>query len=507
MGELRQNIRNDNTICLCQICYNMNYSEQAEALVSSEGIVVILQVIQQSLKYINEFGPPSDQRDTFIASIREQMEHFAENLWRSQDGSLVSQPQSLENEVRKIYHQMQTSQVLKDFVMRRFCASQLRIANGEELQMDPVDLKDKLTAEFEEKIGTCKDQFKELIQKMREKKDQEIERLNTEHDQETQAVEERWRLNLEEVSKQKEELELANQRHIEELQEKDLEYAEMQERLTQEKAQVVINNADLNSKIGDLEAKLEESSAQLAKLETENIDLKTTCDKLKEDSFKLLTEGKCLVDNKNNIILDLSDQMQVDFLHQNSDKRLPDCNELKVDSLPEREPEIFSIMTDMFPSKVRRLDLNCKNSANLQLEEFIDKITCLSYKISEALFLYNFNVKAEDMNTIFESFKEKKCIAFCNCVIDIKDIPDFEDSLKGTKIKTLNFAKSGQKAKSNWSEHPERLENLIKGLANCEDLKTSLEIIYLTKCGLSETKVKEIQDQNGLGNLVLKLSL
>jgi hypothetical protein len=69
------------------------------------------------------------------------------------------------------------------------------------------------------------------------------------------------------------------------------------------------------------------------------------------------------------------------------------------------------------------------------------------------------------------------------------------------KISLLSFYNAGYKNKFNhWDEHPERVENIIKGIKG-SGLRDSLQKLDVKECKIGKEEVQKMLDKHGLASI------
>ncbi|CAI2361016.1 unnamed protein product [Moneuplotes crassus] len=510
----------------CQICSNLNYPE-AEPLVESEGIVVIFKIIRQVIKYCTQI--PSEQIKALAVELDQELSILGDKLWKSKDGSLTKQPRSMEKELNMLYYsQLQCSPVLSEYLMNRFCETQLKIANGEDPEIEIINLEHRLNTEWEQRLEDCKRDYKAIIDLVIERKDKEIERIQNENEQSIQALHERWRTELEEVSKENDaELERAGEIHIQQLTFKDHQYFQMEQRLTSENSDLIAEIQELEREIDNVSKELETFTRRLAcrdsqlaklgsiqnknydeiiKLRTLNFQLRKSYDKLYLFSYKKITGKDVLIDKEQNIDIDFSNKKMRQFVRKYSEFKLPDCKYISLRNLLPEDPDFMQSLADIFPSRANKLYLNWNNKETLPIKDYIPQIISLSSSISEELVLMYFSIPTLCLSLIFKYYCSTSQSSLCGPISSLTfyrcrlltDTPvDFSTSLATSQLSNLIFIECGDSQFSNWCSAPQRFTYLVKGFKNCYVFKRNLREIDFGQGYLSKTKAKKLFNEVG----------
>ncbi|CAI2361258.1 unnamed protein product [Moneuplotes crassus] len=508
----------DLCLFLCQICSNVSYAKEAEDLVEPEGIATILNIIRQAMKYTQESEEITEQLDTLAVYLTEQVSRIEDKLWKTAYGNLTYQPESFEEQAKQLYHQMQSSPDLIEFLMKRFCESQLKIVNGDDPEMEIINLKRQLNSQWEKRLQDCLKDYRTLAFKALQKKDDEIERIQNDHEQALQNLQERLDQSLQVCTQKDEEMQRAALKHAEELAKKDQEYIQMQDELTQKNVLLGNENAELKRKIEVKDKEIKDSSLNISKLKTQITDYEssslsqnTSTTQLKPQNFQgndkylelyqfaytFLTGKETLLDSQNNISLDFSHNQVRRFVRKYSNFKLPDCNTLICQCLVEDDPELMESFANIFPLNVKNLHFNINRAEILELEDFIGYIGIFSSFVTEELHLYNFNVKIRDMKTVLSKNKQLDTIGFRDSDLNFQSCPNFQKPLHGSNLKNLDFTGSGSVPRSDWGNYSASLNYLIKGLQKSPEFRNTPIQIHFSSRELENTEIASTLRQNG----------
>ncbi|CAI2387051.1 unnamed protein product [Moneuplotes crassus] len=199
-------------------------------------------------------------------------------------------------------------------------------------------------------------------------------------------------------------------------------------------------------------------------------------------AFKESLKGK---DMEILLYLNYLNKEELRFL-ENLKKKIPDLKCLKIANCEYEDLKtVNSFLKSYFPDKVGSFYFNDESSLS-PIEECMEELIKISSKVSEDLFLYNFSMSQEQLETLISLNKNKRKLGFIRCKIKIFSVPDFGDSLEGSTLELLDLTGCGHENLSDWEDNDTHFENLVKGLAQSEDMKKNLENISVENCELPQ---------------------
>ena len=94
------------------------------------------------------------------------------------------------------------------------------------------------------------------------------------------------------------------------------------------------------------------------------------------------------------------------------------------------------------------------------------------------------NISSKEFSTILKAVSHCKCVGFSWCNIESETELNFSN-IKEWKIKKLDLESCGALENGNWSQHPERFENIVIGISKWNSLKKSLTHLIIDSWGVS----------------------
>jgi hypothetical protein len=129
----------------------------------------------------------------------------------------------------------------------------------------------------------------------------------------------------------------------------------------------------------------------------------------------------------------------------------------------------------------------------------MDSLNKLLPTITKEIYFQFFDFSKTDLEEVV-----KASSACDRLVLDCGNFKaDQEFDFKGPnyKISLLSFYDAGYANKFNhWDEHPERVENIIKGIKR-SGLRHSLQMLDVNKCKIGKEEVQKMLDKHGLASI------
>ena len=110
-------------------------------------------------------------------------------------------------------------------------------------------------------------------------------------------------------------------------------------------------------------------------------------------------------------------------------------------------------------------------------------------------------VSGDEFWSIISAAKSIKKISFQWWEITTDSKWSFSD-MEEWQIMTINFYRSGLASFSNWTEYPERLENIVYGIWKCSELRNCLEELLMHSWGLTKDQISKIQNKYKLKSIL-----
>ncbi|CAI2362686.1 unnamed protein product [Moneuplotes crassus] len=214
--------------------------------------------------------------------------------------------------------------------------------------------------------------------------------------------------------------------------------------------------------------------------------------------YKLIT-GKSLTLKKIDLRLGLKCAEDVEFIRKIRGHIIPNIPKLVIKNAHIDIRLVKEFLYSFFPAKVGRFHFNHQGEM-INYDEFADIILDINPKISEGLFLYKFDLGQFQLESFFKLSTRVLNVGLCFCKLELDLVPNFQYSLKYSKVQTINLDECGLPEFCDWQNHPKDL-NLIEGLSCIKNLRKNPIEIYLNKCGMSHSQVRETLDKFGLDSM------
>ncbi|CAI2360650.1 unnamed protein product [Moneuplotes crassus] len=174
-----------------------------------------------------------------------------------------------------------------------------------------------------------------------------------------------------------------------------------------------------------------------------------------------------------------------------------------INSLLEESSIVKDFLQFYFPKNLDGLNFNDNSILSDELDEYANQLVEVSSRVGIEVRIANFKISQENLIALLSAYKHKRSFTFDSCILDLSSVPCFLGALKGCLIQELYLTGCGHCSRSDWAEQPSQIENLVAGLAQEEDLKESLKVIGLEKCGIEQEKAEQIVKENGLEDVIV----
>ena len=132
---------------------------------------------------------------------------------------------------------------------------------------------------------------------------------------------------------------------------------------------------------------------------------------------------------------------------------------------------------------------------------YLQALKKLISKVTEKIILWSFEITNDELISLLSSCPNiKNTIGLVNSRILTHEVPQFPPSLS-LQCSILNFNRWEFENWSDWKNHPEYLENLIKGLSKIESLKDTWKCIDNTMSRDEREWLKKVLESNNLSEI------
>jgi hypothetical protein len=204
------------------------------------------------------------------------------------------------------------------------------------------------------------------------------------------------------------------------------------------------------------------------------------------------------------VYLDMRKRQSWDFVEAIMDRKLPQYDLLELANVSMNSESLRRLISNCRPGhpKIVYINYPCKIDRLIFVEKYLAQICSAASKGTYHEFsTWTAFIKNHEFWQLVEAKKKCKKIEFFYCKIETDEPYDTKDMLKGGTFEFLDMNQSGIENLSNWKANSNRLENIIKGLGQSEDVKKSLKKIDLLQSGLEMQKIRRMLDENGLNGV------
>ncbi|CAI2365893.1 unnamed protein product [Moneuplotes crassus] len=208
------------------------------------------------------------------------------------------------------------------------------------------------------------------------------------------------------------------------------------------------------------------------------------------DEFKqfvemvLPKERTYIMSGENSITLELKKENNYKFLLCIK-SRLPDLKLLFLNSFPKEDVYVYNFLYRYFPETAQDFVIYFGTEQE-PIDFYFQTVIDQSRRVIRKFDIGFCKLSQSQMIQIFQEFKHVNFLRFYNCELDLESVPAFEDSLQGSKVKTLSLPMMHLRFEMY------QLCNLFEGLAQSEDFLPGLDTIDFYNSGISEDQKREL---------------
>ena len=135
-------------------------------------------------------------------------------------------------------------------------------------------------------------------------------------------------------------------------------------------------------------------------------------------------------------------------------------------------PEDSEEVRDFMRNSSIQNDFYFNNTKQFQIEgiKYIEELKEVAKRTTHYFYVFYTNFSSKEFCELVSAAKNVKHLIFCYDLIPLDEEFDFGSDMEGCKIERFYLRYSGGSSYSNWSQNPNRLENLIAAIAKCEPL-------------------------------------
>ncbi|CAI2387701.1 unnamed protein product [Moneuplotes crassus] len=298
-------------------------------------------------------------------------------------------------------------------------------------------------------------------------------------------------------------------------------------------------NEDLSTKIFNLDSENQQLKEQKIKTETELLDAQTgleqqalkilelesllyseqqKSDKLMEEAKKEAFIKEYLMQKAIKEIKDFDPFSKELELYLNEDKgkdlvknlgearyKLNGLQRLTLSSFKDEDQSVNQFLTHCAPSSLKLFNFGINYGKEVNIKYYLKGLKSIMPNVFKENYLFWLIIDSDDLEQIVKLSANSERLVLSHCKISTKPSLDFSISTP-YKTQFLGFQYSGSKpwhTEMDWSNHPDRFENIIAGIKNCS-LKDSLKIINIHKCGITVSQVESLLLSHNLSHISVK---
>ena len=125
-----------------------------------------------------------------------------------------------------------------------------------------------------------------------------------------------------------------------------------------------------------------------------------------------------------------------------------------------------------------------------------DSVFSIANYISYSISLKNMLITSSEFDNIITIFSWLPSIELISCTILTDSVCDFS-LVYCQKLKHLTLNNSGDEYHSKWKNHPERLRNILLGIANSFELSNCISL-DIVNCGISNDQAEQMKSEANL---------
>ena len=178
----------------------------------------------------------------------------------------------------------------------------------------------------------------------------------------------------------------------------------------------------------------------------------------------------------NALWLFMKDPKSTELLSRISLYRLPILKTIGITGVPEEWKPLNQFLIYSTPDKLQRLVFSCSESLRFSWTNYIYSLEFAARRVSKVFWLIFMKITCLEFWSIVSAWKNTESIILQTWEIITNTKWEFKNMHSST-IANLNLYRSGLSDYSNWNDYPERFENIIIGVFNCQDLLKSIKNI------------------------------
>ena len=220
--------------------------------------------------------------------------------------------------------------------------------------------------------------------------------------------------------------------------------------------------------------------------------------------YKMYSSEEMIILNEIHINIDWSKEKQMEMLRIFLQYQLPDIGLISLDFFSDADTAIVNEFLEYsFPEKLEHFNF-CPNSIyNLQSSAlYLSSLSSWVQAVMKEFFISKVEFTKSDFESLLFALKHVAKPTFYKCILLTDSEWDFS-KITSSNIKCISFLRTGSQWYSDWSAHPFRFKNILKGITGCLPLKSNIKDIEITLWDLEMEESKEYMKEFDLCHINL----
>ena len=133
--------------------------------------------------------------------------------------------------------------------------------------------------------------------------------------------------------------------------------------------------------------------------------------------------------------------------------------------------------------------------------KYFNELKIAARKPTKCFCIWYTNLSAKEFCEVISAGKKCPSLCFYYDLIVFDEERNFGKDMNRWKIETLSFTFSGSSIYSDWSQNPQRFENMVSAISKCVPLLKSKKDIRIESCSLSKEKAEEVMNKYNLSGI------
>ena len=203
------------------------------------------------------------------------------------------------------------------------------------------------------------------------------------------------------------------------------------------------------------------------------------------------------IDTEFNLALNLEIEQDMSLLKALSKIKIPKINSLLLSYVPEDWDECKEFIENAI-EEINEFYFNDEWETNIESGQYIDSLRKVAQKTKRLFSVCCTSFTQTYFEMLISFSKHIEEIWLKGNTLSFDNEWNFGENMEGWKILHLDLSWSGDETKNDKNAKLKDFENLVKGIANCSQLRASLMTIWIKDWGYSTKEAQSILDKYGL---------